>query len=152
MNNTQQIIGNIATDDRGTVRFVNDFNFNGVKRFYQVSNHRSGFIRAWHGHMKEAKYVYVAKGTALVAAVPMEDMLAAKESGILANPDVVQKAVLSANKPTVLFIPAGDANGFKTLEEGTIVQFFSTSTLEQSPGDDIRFDYNLVNVWGEDYR
>ena len=152
MNNTQQIIGNIATDDRGTVRFVNDFNFNGVKRFYQVSNHRSGFIRAWHGHMKEAKYVYVAKGTALVAAVPMEDMLAAKESGILANPDVVQKAVLSANKPTVLFIPAGYANGFKTLEEGTIVQFFSTSTLEQSLGDDIRFDYNLVNVWGEDYR
>lgn len=152
MNNTQQIIGNIATDDRGTVRFVNDFNFDGVKRFYQVSNHRTGFIRAWHGHMKEAKYVYVAKGTALVAAVPMEDMLAAKESGTLANPDVVQKAVLSANKPTVMFIPAGYANGFKTLEEGTIVQFFSTSTLEQSLGDDIRFDYNLVDVWGEDYR
>ena len=31
--------GGIATDDRGCVRFVNDFNFKGVKRFYQVENH-----------------------------------------------------------------------------------------------------------------
>ena len=37
--------------------FVNDFNFENVKRFYQVENHRQGFIRAWHGHKKEGKYI-----------------------------------------------------------------------------------------------
>ena len=46
-------IGGIAVDDRGQLRFVNDFNFANVKRFYQVENHRQGFIRAWHGHKKK---------------------------------------------------------------------------------------------------
>ena len=42
--------GGISVDDRGSVRFVNEFQFQNVKRFYQVENHKSGFIRAWHGH------------------------------------------------------------------------------------------------------
>ncbi len=58
------IPGNVFADDRGFLRFINDFNFENVKRFYQVENHRQGFIRAWHGHKKEAKYVYVSKGSA----------------------------------------------------------------------------------------
>jgi dTDP-4-dehydrorhamnose 3,5-epimerase-like enzyme len=141
------INGGIATDDRGSVRFVNDFNFEGVKRFYQVQNHRSGFIRAWHGHRKEAKYVYVAKGSALIGAAPI-DMMIKKEIDLTK----IYKTVLSAANPKILFIPAGYANGFKSLEAGTIVQFFSTSTLEESLGDDIRFDFNLVDIWAEDFR
>jgi len=144
---TKIINGGVATDDRGSVRFVNDFNFDGVKRFYQVQNHRAGFIRAWHGHHKEGKYVYVAKGTALVGAVPIDMMI---EKNI--DQSKIFKTILSSNNPKVLFIPAGYANGFKSLEEGTIVQFFSTSTLDESLGDDTRFDYNLVDIWGEDYR
>jgi len=137
--------GNVITDDRGCVRFVNDFDFKNVKRFYQVENHRAGFIRAWHGHNNESKYVYVAKGSALVAAIPLQDMV----NGITTT---IHKYVLSANKPSILFIPAGMANGFKTLEENTIVQFFSTSSLEESQQDDIRFAYDFVNIWEEDYR
>jgi hypothetical protein len=47
--------GGLALDDRGEVAFVNEFNFRGVKRFYMVSNHRAGYIRAWHGHRREGK-------------------------------------------------------------------------------------------------
>ena len=72
MDVTKLMLGGIAVDDRGSVRFVNDFNFENVKRFYQVENHRQGFIRAWHGHKKEGKYVYVATGTALIGVVNME--------------------------------------------------------------------------------
>ena len=100
--------GGVAVDDRGSVRFVNDFDFKDVKRFYQVQNHRQGFIRAWHGHQHEAKYVYVASGSALIGAANMETQ-------------VVEKFVLSSQSPKVLFIPAGYANGFKTLEENTII-------------------------------
>ena len=46
MDTTNLFIGGQAVDDRGTVSFVNDFDFNNVKRFYQVENHRRGFIRA----------------------------------------------------------------------------------------------------------
>lgn len=141
-NNSAEIIkGGKAVDDRGSVSFVNDFNFDSVKRFYQVSNHRRGFIRAWHGHEKEGKYVYVAKGAALIGFVDFKN----KD----ANPD---KAVLSDTNPQILYIPPGFANGFKSLEEDTIIQFYSTSTLEESLGDDIRFDYDKWNIWEEDFR
>ena len=133
------IPGGVAVDDRGSVRFVNDFDFKNVKRFYQVQNHRQGFIRAWHGHQYEAKYVYVASGSALIGAANMETQ-------------VVDKFVLSSQSPKVLFIPAGYANGFKTLEENTIILFFSTSDLNSSLKDDIRFAYDKWNIWEEDYR
>lgn len=128
--------GGLSVDDRGSIRFVNDFNFEGVKRFYQVENHRQGFVRAWHGHMKEGKYVYVAKGSILLGIVDLQS----------AN-EITTTYVLSANSPKVAYISPGHANGFMNLEEGTIVLFFSTSTLEESKDDDIRFPYDKWNIW-----
>lgn len=150
-NNIKTINGAVATDDRGSVRFVNDFNFERVKRFYQVQNHVQGFIRAWHAHEKEAKYVYVAKGSALVGAIPLEHMLSIK-AGAGVDVSKIFKITISSNNPRIVYIPAGYANGFKSLEDNTIIQFFSTSSLEDSLGDDIRFEYDLVNIWKEDYR
>lgn len=137
--NTKVLNGGVAVDDRGSVRFVNDFNFDGVKRFYQVENHKSGFIRAWHGHKKEGKYVYLASGSALIGVVNMET-------------EEVSKFVLSDKTPKVLWIPPGNYNGFKSLEENTKILFFSTSTLEESLGDDIREEHNKWNIWEENYR
>src|ERR1700736_3786364 len=45
--------GALAVDDRGEVAFVNEFTFDGVKRFYTVASHFPGFVRAWHGHLHE---------------------------------------------------------------------------------------------------
>tara|TARA_Y100000310_G_scaffold274808_1_gene291057 strand:+ start:173 stop:625 length:453 start_codon:yes stop_codon:yes gene_type:complete len=149
LNITNIINGGVAVDDRGSVKFVNDFNFDGVKRFYQIENHQRGFIRAWHGHRREGKYVYVAKGSALVGAVnlPCDDD---PEYQIIL-PDL-KKFVLSSQTPKVLWIPWGHANGFMTLEENTIIQFFSTRTLEESLDDDIRFPYNKWDIWSIEKR
>ena len=59
----------------------------------------------------------------------------------------VERFVLSAKKPSVLFIPPGYANGFMSLTDDLKLMFFSTSTLEESLGDDIRFDSRLWDVW-----
>jgi dTDP-4-dehydrorhamnose 3,5-epimerase len=133
------ISGGMAVDDRGVVSFVNDFNFEGVKRFYQVENHGRGFIRAWHAHKKESKYIYVTRGTFLVGIVNLDT-------------EEVRKFVLSADKPSVLFVPPNHANGFMNLTNGGSIMFFSTSTLEESLGDDIRYEYNKWNIWNVDYR
>lgn len=133
--------GDMAIDDRGYLRFVNDFNFDKVKRFYQVENHNTQLIRAWHGHKKEAKYVYVARGSIILGAVKLTDFIKPKKKV------PVERIILSANKPGVVYIPPGFANGFRALEKGTIVIFYSTSTLEESKGDDYRFAYNY---WGEE--
>lgn len=138
-NNCKILAGGIAVDDRGSVRFVNDFSFDGVKRFYHVENHRKGFIRAWHGHQKEGKYVYVVSGTALIGIVNMQT-------------EEVSKFILSDKSPKILWIPPGNYNGFKSLEDNTKIIFFSTTTLKESEGDDIRQPYNKWNIWDEDYR
>jgi dTDP-4-dehydrorhamnose 3,5-epimerase-like enzyme len=139
--NTKIIDGSVFADDRGKLRFINDFNFSDVKRFYQVENHRQGFIRAWHAHRNEGKYVYVASGSALVGVASLGNL----------NTEA-RKFTLTSEKPQVLWIPPNHANGFMNLEDNTIVIFFSTSTLEDSKGDDIRFPWDKWNIWREEYR
>lgn len=140
------IEGGLAIDDRGQIAFANNFDFDGVKRFYMVSNHSAGFIRAWHAHKKEAKYVLVVSGAAVVGAVKIDNWK--KPSKDLE----INKFVLSAKKPCVLYIPAGYANGFRTLTDDTQVIFFSTSTLEQSADDDFRYPARYWDIWSVEER
>ena len=135
------IPGGKAFDDRGSLSFINDLDISIFRRFYIVENHAPGFVRAWHGHKQEAKAVVVVAGAALVAAVKIDNW--EKPSKDLN----VKRVVLSAEKPGALFIPAGYANGFMTLTEGAKVMFLSTSTLDESAGDDFRFEANYWNPW-----
>lgn len=139
--NTTIYNGGISVDDRGTVSFVNDFSFKNVMRFYQITNHSTNYIRAFHGHLKEEKYVYVPNGTALLCIVPFENVESPNKKA------KVERFILSSKSPKILYIPAGYANGVKTLEENTTVIFYSTSTLEESMHDDYRFPYDF---WGKE--
>ena len=140
------IAGDLVVDDRGEVGFVNEFRFDGVKRFYTVANHRQGFVRAWHGHRQEAKYVMAVQGAAVVAAVQVDDWEHPSTSGR------VWRFILSSRKPSVVFIPAGFANGFMSLTDDVRLIFFSTSTLEESKDDDIRFPARYWDVWNVEER
>ena len=135
------IEGGLSVDDRGQVSFVNNFNFDDVKRFYMVSNHRQTFVRAWHAHKKEAKYVFVVKGTALIGTVKIDNW--EKPSKDL----VANKFILSEKKPGILYIPAGYANGFMSLSGDCQLIFFSTSSIEESLNDDFRYDSRYWDIW-----
>ncbi len=133
--------GKLFVDDRGEVGCVNDFDMRQVRRFYTVANHKAGFIRAWHAHKKESKYVTVTSGSAIIAAVKIDNWSQPSQ-------DLdIHRFVLSAATPAVIFIPKGYANGFKTLTVDTKVMFFSIATLEQSRNDDFRFDAYYWNPW-----
>ncbi len=135
-------------DDRGQLTFANDFSFEGIRRFYMVENFSTDVVRAFHGHVHEEKYVLVVSGAALVAAVLMDHPVQPSK----ANP--VQRFVLSEKKPAVLYVPAGYANGFRPLQPGTKIMFFSSATLEESKSDDHRFpfDYWGKEVWSVENR
>ena len=135
------VAGGRAIDDRGGLLFINDLDLANYRRFYVVENHAQGFIRAWHGHRREGKAVVVLQGAAIVAAVKIDDW---------DNPSrelPVERRVLSATNPGALIVLPGYANGFKTLTADTKVCFFSSSTLEESAGDDIRFDAHYWDPW-----
>jgi len=140
------VIGDSAIDDRGEVAFVNDFSFAEVKRFYIVRNHRAGFVRAWHGHRKEGKYVLPVAGASVVAAVAVDNW----ESP---SPDLkVHRFVLDCAKPRILWIPPGYANGLMSLTTDAKLMFFSTSTIEQSRGDETRLPSRLWDAWSVEER
>lgn len=135
------IDGAISADDRGEVSFVNEFTFAGIKRFYVVSNHRTGFVRAWHGHRREEKYVTVVCGAAVVCAVKIDDWERPSRKS------EVHRFVMSAAKPAVLYVPKGYANGFMTLTQDTKLLFFSTASVAESMKDDIRFAARYWDPW-----
>jgi|SRR3989338_988860 len=133
--------GGLSVDDRGSVTYVNDFHFKGVNRFYMITNHQSGFVRAWHAHRHEAKYILAVQGSALVGAVPIDHWSSpSRETD-------VHRFVLSADKPSILYIPAGYANGIMSLNQEMNLIVFSTSTLEESKKDDVRFDARYWDIW-----
>lgn len=131
-----------AVDDRGALTFANDFELSNFKRFYFVQNHSQGFVRAWHGHKLERKAVIPIVGEFLVCAVKVDDW-------DNPNPEAtVHRYVLSSTNPKILHIPAGYANGFMNLGHGeNRLLFLSSSSLEESAADDIRFDSRLWNPW-----
>ena len=83
--------------------------------------------------------MYVPRGSAWIGAIDME-------SG------ETHKVVLSDKSPKILYIPPGYYNGFQTLEEGTILLFFSTVTMEEGQGDDFRKPYEDYPIFNKDYR
>lgn len=135
------IEGAKVVDERGSVSFVNGFDFAGVRRFYVVTNHRQGFVRAWHAHRHEAKYVTVLSGAAVVAAVAIDDWQHPSPTA------VVHRFVLSSDRPVVLYIPPGHANGFMSLTADARLAFFSTVSVEESRADDVRFDARYWDAW-----
>jgi len=133
--------GDARKDNKGILKFVNDFTFKGVKRFYHIQGLKRGTIRAFHGHMKEAKYAYVLTGKILLCAVPLDN------SQIPSKNLHVERFVLDSDNPKIVCIPRGYANGFKFLTKNAQILFFSTKTLEDSKVDDYRFPYDY---WGKD--
>ena len=135
------IEGGLSIDDRGQITFVNDFCFSGVKRFYMVENHREGVVRAWHAHRHEGKYVFAAQGAAIVVAVEIDNWEHPSREA------KVHRFVLSSRRPAVLCIPEGYANGFMSLTADAKLVFFSTSSLDESRQDDVRYDAHYWDPW-----
>jgi len=118
------IDGNIHSDDRGGVRFVNNFDMKRVVRMYCIEP-ELGVVRAWQGHKKETKWFFVAKGSFMVKVVDM-------------NTRLFNQYVLTSLESQVLEIPGGNYNGFEALEEGSVLMVFSDFGLEKSKQDDFR--------------
>ena len=140
------IKGDRVYDNRGSLKFCNKLNFKSIKRFYTVHNYNKNFVRAWHGHLKEEKYIGCIKGTFQVSAVKINNVK---------NPNKKNKIFnfyLNQNDNSFLFIPKGYANGSMSLEENSELLIFSTSTLKESINDDFRYEANYWNPWKITFR
>ena len=111
----QLIEGGLHVDQRGVVSFVNDFDFQGVDRFYTIRAHNVGEPWGWVGHRIKHKWFTALSGTALVAVV-VPDHWEFPSSNLS-----VQRFVLSSLKPAVLQVPAGNATASVMLSEDALL-------------------------------
>jgi dTDP-4-dehydrorhamnose 3,5-epimerase len=139
----QLIRGDLFKDQRGTLKFVNDFSFPDVKRFYQIVHPDTSVIRAWQGHRIEHKYFYVVKGRFALAWVAIDNW---EQPAVNLEAEHI---ILEENMPAVLHIPSGYANGMKALEPGSILMVYSNLTLKESAEDRWSFDQTLWFDWDQ---
>lgn len=118
------IYGNIFSDNRGILKFLNDFDMSQIVRMYTIEP-KLGVVRAWQGHKFETKWFYVAKGRILVKTLHMET----KE---------INQFQLNNTEPKILEINGGYYNGFESLDADSILIIYSDFDLQKSKKDDFR--------------
>lgn len=133
------IEGGIFADERGEVRFINEFNFSEITRFYQIKQSSTDVVRAWQGHKVEQKWFYCIAGSFRINLIGVDDWINPSEQLLPISFE------LNSRIPMVLHVPGGYANGFKALEENSIFLIYSDKTLEEAKNDEYRFP---VNYWG----
>ena len=132
--------GGVAVDKRGSVSFNNSLVLKKVKRFYIVKNNKKNFVRAWHGHKIEAKYILCITGKAKISAVKIKNFKKpSKKSKVFSW-------ILDSKIPNVIYVPPGYANGSKSISKNMRLLIFSTSTLKQSLKDDFRFSEKFWKI------
>ncbi len=137
------IEGGLFSDERGELRFVNEFDLSEVVRFYQITHFSTAIVRAWQGHEKEQKWFYCLSGSFIVNLIELDN---------LENPSPQlppQTFILTSDKPCILHVPGGFANGFKALDENSVLMVYSDKSIEEAKNDDLRWDadYFVNSDW-----
>lgn len=132
----------ISFDDRGEIVHCNNFNFqkHKIKRFYKIQNNNINFVRAWHAHKIENKFILILNGSLKVCTIKIDNWK---------NPskNLSKKTfVISEKKPQILFIPGGFAHGTQNLTHNTKFIVFSNLSIKESIKDDFRY---INNYWGD---
>jgi dTDP-4-dehydrorhamnose 3,5-epimerase-like enzyme len=132
------IQGGRRVDARGSVSFVNGFDFKGVDRFYWIQAERAEVPRGWVGHLREHKWFSVICGKVIVAVVRPDEWQCPRRDLPVA------RYILSAANPQVLHVPPGYATCNVNLNPDAIVMIFSSGRIEDARNDDFRFP---VEYW-----
>jgi dTDP-4-dehydrorhamnose 3,5-epimerase-like enzyme len=119
------ITGGQFSDQRGLLRFVIDFDMKQIRRMYLIEP-TFGQIRAWQGHKKEQKWIFVLEGSFLIQTVSMQEQ------------QNRSKIIVLAEDNRVIYINSGNYNGFEALEGGSKMLVFSDQTLDEAASDDFK--------------
>ncbi|WP_433863476.1 WxcM-like domain-containing protein [Sphingobacterium thalpophilum] len=138
------IQGGIAEDERGQIRFVNNFDMSLIKRFYIIKNADTELIRGWRAHRIEQRWFYVLSGSFSLSSVKIDNW---------ESPDPylpIENIKLKASEMKVLHIPSGYGTAFKALEAGSELLVYADYPVTHAPLDDYTWssDYfkNLKNI------
>jgi len=126
----QKIQGGIAQDQRGHIRFVNDFDMSLVKRFYMIKNTDVQLVRGWRAHRIEQRWFYVTTGAFEVDLIQIDNW------DKPANDLAVERIKLESGNMQVLHVPKGYGTAFRALQPDSELLVFADHGIEHAPLDD----------------
>ena len=132
------IKGNNHQDERGIIRYNNDFKALGTKRVYTIENVNTSFVRAWQGHKIEQRWFSAIAGSFTIKLVKID---------LWENPSKdlpVLEFFLSSENMDVLYVPAGYANSVQANEEQSKLLVFADFELGEVQ-DEFRFPTDYFN-------
>ncbi|MDC1064546.1 WxcM-like domain-containing protein [Flavobacteriaceae bacterium] len=135
------ISGKNYIDERGELKFYNDFDMSSIKRMYFTTNLNTKVIRAWQGHTIQSRWFCSVKGSFLVKLIKIDNW---------ENPSEelpVLKYKLSSKRKEILFIPSGYVNGFKALQSDSKLMIMSNYDFSETENDEFRYDKNKWTEW-----
>lgn len=137
MNTIGKIQGGVAQDERGQIRFVNDFDMSLVKRFYIIKNVDTELVRGWRAHQIEQRWFYVLSGTFSVDLIKIDNWE-------MPSPDLpLQQVILHSTDMQVLHVPVGYGTAFKALKPNSELLVFADYGIDHAALDD--------HTWPLDY-
>ncbi|WP_398454969.1 hypothetical protein AB3466_00710 [Sphingobacterium thalpophilum] len=131
------IQGGCSKDERGQIRFVNDFDMSLVKRFYIIKNADTTLVRGWRGHRIEQRWFYVISGYFNIKIVKINNW----ENPNPLSP--IQKVDLKGEEMKVFNVPPGYATAFVAVEPNSELLVYSDYPLSHAVLDNY--------VWPADY-
>lgn len=129
----QFIAGGQHQDARGTLIFCNDFDLQGIRRFYQIAHHDTTTQRGWRAHRIERRWFSVCQGAFLIKLIKITDW----QQPDPASPQL--SFLLSADQPGVLQVPKGYASCLQATSAPAKVLVFADSPIEKAADDDYLF-------------
>lgn len=136
------INGGRASDNRGSIRFVNEFDMTPVKRFYIIKNADTELIRGWRAHKLEQRWFYVLSGAFSIDFVKIDNWDAP-------STDLpIQREMLEASEGRVVHIPTGYGTAVKALEANSELLVFADFGIEHAKEDDHTYplDYFINRI------
>ena len=133
------IKGNLHQDDRGTVRFNNDFVALGIKRMYTLENVNTAFIRAWQGHKIEQRWFSPISGSFKIKLIEINNWSEPS------NDLPIIEFILKTESLDVLHIPPGYISSIQAIEEGSKLLVLSDYSLGEIQ-DEYRFPTDYFKI------
>lgn len=132
--------GKLFSDTRGKLFAFKNFDLSEIVRCYEILPSSISVIRAWQAHQEEKKWFYCLAGAFIVNLIKIDNFEKPSEKLVTA------KFCLRANKPKILAVPGGYANGFRSLEPDSRLMVYSNFTIEESGADDYRYQSEKWNA------
>lgn len=130
--------GDCHTDDRGDLKYNNNFDASKVKRVYIIENKSTVFKRGWQGHKIEQRWFSALSGSFLIQLIKVDDW---EDPSSTLIPFIFQ---LESETLDVLHIPSGYISCIQATDKNSKLLVMADYFLGQI-SDEFRYNLDQFN-------